>query len=193
METKSGDRRVRKTKTILRQGLVRLMSEKSIQEITVKELCCECDINRGTFYSHYADVYDLLQKIEEEMLCVLEEMIKEYSLLDVKGEAAPSPIMSSIFRFLAQNADMCRILLCNNGDMAFVEKVKDTVKNKFMSEWKIRVPENDNNKTSEYLYAFIVSGCIGVLQQWLISNGTQTPDEMAALVENLIVRGAANS
>lgn len=193
METKSGDRRVRKTKTILRQGLVRLMSEKSIQEITVKELCCECDINRGTFYSHYADVYDLLQKIEEEMLCVLEEMIQEYSLLDVKGEAAPSPIMSSIFKFLAQNADMCRILLCNNGDMAFVEKVKDTVKNKFMSEWKIRVPENDNNKTSEYLYAFIVSGCIGVLQQWLISNGTQTPDEMAALVENLIVRGAANS
>ena len=49
MAENTTDRRVRKTRGQLRQGLVRLMREKSIQDITVKELCEECDINRGTF------------------------------------------------------------------------------------------------------------------------------------------------
>ena len=50
------DRRVRKTRALLRQGLIGLMREKSVQDITVKELCEACDINRGTFYLHYTDV-----------------------------------------------------------------------------------------------------------------------------------------
>ncbi len=60
------DRRVRKTKAQLREGLAHLMLEKSIKEITVKELVDEVDINRSTFYLHYADIYQMLQQIEEE-------------------------------------------------------------------------------------------------------------------------------
>ena len=44
------------------------MLEKSIKEITVKELVDKVDINRSTFYLHYSDIYQMLQKIEEEAL-----------------------------------------------------------------------------------------------------------------------------
>ena len=67
------DRRIRKTKAQLRRGLARLMQEKSINEITVKELVDEVDINRSTFYLHYTDIYQMLQKIEEE---VMEEIVQ---------------------------------------------------------------------------------------------------------------------
>ena len=60
------DRRVRKTKAQLREGLARLMLQKSIKEITVKELVDEVDINRSTFYLHYTDIYQMLQQIEED-------------------------------------------------------------------------------------------------------------------------------
>lgn len=50
---KKTDRRVRKTKTQLRNGLAMLMKEKSVDEITVKELVDQVDINRSTFYLHY--------------------------------------------------------------------------------------------------------------------------------------------
>ena len=61
------DRRVRKTKNQLKLGLAKLMQQKSIKEITVKELVNEVDINRSTFYLHYTDIYDLLHSIEDEL------------------------------------------------------------------------------------------------------------------------------
>lgn len=62
------DRRIRKTRLLLRQGLSKLMLKKSIKEITVKELTELVDINRGTFYLHYKDIYDMVENIEAEIM-----------------------------------------------------------------------------------------------------------------------------
>jgi len=53
------DRRVRKTKKALREGLAELLTQKSIQKITVRELTDKVDIHRSTFYANYEDIYDL--------------------------------------------------------------------------------------------------------------------------------------
>ena len=47
------DRRVRKTRALLLQGLVKMLETHDIQDISVKELTELVDINRGTFYLHY--------------------------------------------------------------------------------------------------------------------------------------------
>ena len=62
------DRRVRKTKTQLKAGLAGLLKEKGINEITVTELTEQVDINRSTFYLHYRDIYDMMEKIENELI-----------------------------------------------------------------------------------------------------------------------------
>lgn len=56
------DRRVRKTRRQLRECLITLLKEKKVQDITVRELTDMADLNRGTFYLHYKDVFDLLEK-----------------------------------------------------------------------------------------------------------------------------------
>ena len=67
MEQSGTDRRVRKTKSQLRLALMELLVEKSAKNISVRELAERADINRGTFYIHYRDVGDLLQRLEDEM------------------------------------------------------------------------------------------------------------------------------
>lgn len=62
------DRRVKYTLLALRGSLLELMREKDVSRITVKELCERADVNRGTFYAHYASPADLLEQIEQELL-----------------------------------------------------------------------------------------------------------------------------
>ena len=71
------DKRIRRTKKLLRQALTRLMQQKDFQSITVTDVVREADINRGTFYAHYRDVYDLREKIEAEMIEDLREQISD--------------------------------------------------------------------------------------------------------------------
>ena len=59
MGTELIDRRIRKTRKQLKDCLISLLKTKRIQDITVRELTEMADLNRGTFYLHYKDVFDL--------------------------------------------------------------------------------------------------------------------------------------
>jgi len=106
----------------------------------------------------------------------------------VLAAATPSPAMCSMFELLADNADMCLVLLCHNGDMAFLEKVKDIVRLRVLDEWGAQFRSNGRD-TYDYVYSFIVSGCIGMLQCWLEKEMPISPREMAAMVEGVLVKG----
>ena len=59
------DARVRYTRMIIEKSFLELLKTKPMSKVTVTELCQAAQINRATFYKHYLDVADLLQKIEE--------------------------------------------------------------------------------------------------------------------------------
>ena len=54
---KEQDNRVRVTKILIRHAFLQLLKEKPLQSITVRELCQNAGINRGTFYTHYPVSY----------------------------------------------------------------------------------------------------------------------------------------
>ena len=54
------------TKMLLKQSLIELMREKSIHEISIKDICSGADINRSTFYRHYKDIYDVYEQLVDE-------------------------------------------------------------------------------------------------------------------------------
>ena len=61
---KKTDRRVKYTKQAIRDSFLKLLSEKPIEKISVTEICREAEINRGTFYSHYTNPYDLSERAD---------------------------------------------------------------------------------------------------------------------------------
>ena len=190
MAEKPVDRRVRKTRAVLRQGLVRLMAEKSIQDITVTELCAACDVNRGTFYLHYTDVFELLHSVEDELLAEFERVLDSLTPHTVFSGETPSPAMCRMLELLADNADLCRVLLCQNGDMAFVERVKGVVRRRVLDEWAAQFFERGAHAAVyHYAYECVVSGCIGMLQYWMERDMPLSAREMAAMMESFIARG----
>ena len=77
MEGHKEDRRIRRTKKLLKQALAQLMDEKEFKDITVRDITERADLNRGTFYLHYTDTYDILNKIENEILFNIQSMVDE--------------------------------------------------------------------------------------------------------------------
>lgn len=64
----SQDRRVRKTQTAIKDALITLLEKKRFEEITIQEISDLADVNRSTFYTHFIDKYDLLDKMENEKI-----------------------------------------------------------------------------------------------------------------------------
>ena len=176
------DRRIRKTKTQLKNGLAKLMAEKSINEISVKELVELVDINRSTFYLHYSDIYNLLEEIEEEMLSEIKQSIEQHP----RGVGYNTfTYLEDIYLALENNKDICKALLGDNGDASFIFKMKEIVQENSMKQLELLFP--DIKEDLKYTFSFCLSGCMGIVNQWLFENGSESPQHMAKLTFSMLI------
>ncbi len=182
---KSGDenRSVRNTKRRLREGLLQLMEARPLQEISVKELTELVDVNRGTFYFHYPDLYALLRDMEQDFFESFSHTLHE----DIPhGEAAYHYLLGAIFAFVGENASFCRIMLGPYGDMQFVNRVKALVNDTISFFWQMKEHDADPSKYEMY-NVFIINGCIGLIQKWLDDPGRTSPADMAKLAATIVL------
>lgn len=169
------DYRVRVTKMLIRKQFTELLAAKPIQSITVRELCERTGINRSTFYNHYRDVYDLLEKIEEEMLAELAEQLKK-----IAGESGLMSVgfFEGIFRFLGQNMDVCAVVLGDNGDKRFLYRMLEMGRKSCVDAYSRAFP-NAAEEQIEDFYVFVSNGCIGLIIRWLKQGMKRPPEELA--------------
>ena len=202
MKGETLDRRIRKTRRVIRQCLTELLKTKRIQDITVREISEKADINRGTFYLHYRDIFDLMEQIENELLEELEDVLNHFKASDLLSN--PALVLTRVFQLVKENSDMVSILIGQNGDINFVNRLKDIVREKCLKDWMelFRPGAGGGRQTSrssqntllddsafEAYYSFTVTGCIGLVQYWLDSGLKETPEQLASLVEQIISKG----
>ena len=178
-----GNRSVRGTRRRLRESLLRLLEEKPLHEISVKELTELADVNRGTFYFHYQDIYDLLGRMEDSFFEQLDRTLSENP---VRGSEDGYPYLHAIFSFLGENRDFCRIMLGPHGDMQFVARVKQRVDAQCSFIWQLLAPETDPQRYAMY-NAFIINGCIGLIQEWLSGRSGLTEESITELSATIIL------
>ncbi len=181
METEKVDRRVRKTRKQLREGLARLLEKKSIRDIKVKELVEEVDINRSTFYLHYSDIYDMLEKIEEELFEEIQTAMKNHP---ISADAQSQAFIRQIFQIMDDNRAICKALCGPNGDMAFVTRMEDVVGSETVQV--IEPLFKIEKKQLRYSYAYCLNGCVGLIKMWLLNDGKETPEQMADIMYHMV-------
>lgn len=188
MQGTNVDSRVRRTKRLLRQGLTELLKEKSIKKITVRELSERVDINRGTFYLHYKDIYDLVAQIEQELFDEFETILQNYTITDLKTQ--PHRIFSDICGFLYANRDICAALLGENGDIDFIINMRKFLREKCLRDITAHYAL-ENLTAYHYVYAYFEAGVVGLVRYWLEHpEDNITPEEIAVLIEKIFWEGA---
>ena len=184
---KKEDRRVRRTKKLLTQALTQLLQEKQINEITVKELTDLADMNRGTFYLYYKDMFDMLEKIEDGMFEALDAIVSLHEHDDVSQQT--KPILLDLFRFIQDNQEMCRVLLSPHGDMNFLHRLNEVVREKCLKAWP-NIRKEKGEADFDYHYSFVVFGCAGIIRAWVNRNCPESAEKMAEMAYGMIHRGS---
>jgi AcrR family transcriptional regulator len=182
VSSKLMDRRVRKTKEQLRKAFTDLLMEKDINSISVKELTELADLNRGTFYLHYKDIFDLYKQIQDEMYDEFQLIFKKH--LKNSRRAGLPLIVSEAFEFLLKNRELC-IAILNSQDSTLLSDIIELGKPKTEEEWHSLLG-NVPPELYEHYYAFITSGTVGLIRSWLMSGMTESPKEMAQLAGRMI-------
>ena len=183
------DHRTRVTRMLIRRAFAELMRRKPIQDITIKELCGQAGINRGTFYLHYKDIYDLVDQIEKELFDEFERILSNYTISDLGTR--PHKIFSDVCSFLYANREICAALLGDNGDINFLLNLREFLRQKCLHDI-IETYHIDRIPDYEYVYAYFESGTVGVLRYWLDHpEDGKTPDEIASMIESIFTYGAS--
>ena len=185
-ELKKEDRRVRRTKKLLTQALTELLQKKQVKEITVKELTDLADMNRGTFYMYYRDIFDMLEKIEDELFQKLDVIAQSHEHGDPTQQV--KPILLDLFRFIEENQEMCRVLLSPNGDMNFLHRLYEAIRERSLEIWKDQMGSL-GEKEFDYRYSFVIFGCAGMIRAWVNRSCQETDMQMAELADRMIRRG----
>ena len=175
------NRSVRNTKRRLYESLMKLVGRKPLNQVTVKELTDDADVNRSTFYFHYQDVNSMVLEMEDRFL-------EDFSVALTALEQKSHDFIAILVRCLENHRDLCKLLLGSNGDMAFVEKMKAIVAEKCSKIWKDAVPELTDMEASA-MDTFLIGGVMSTLQTWVLSETRVPASEITEILNRLIFDG----
>lgn len=150
------DARVRYTKKVLKEALLKALREKPLKSITVKELCEAAEINRATFYLHYQNCYDLLEKIENEML---EAYSASLQRLNAMNTAA---LTRAVFDMIDANQELCEILIFHRADEGLAQKLLMLAHDLCIEQWKT-VMRKATEEEVELLFSCLAAGIFHVV------------------------------
>ena len=79
----------------IKNSFIKLLTERPISQITVKDIVEDCGVNRNSFYYHFQDIPSLLEEIIVEMTAKVIETLPEESTFEEKVTAALEEIDSN--------------------------------------------------------------------------------------------------
>lgn len=186
MKKDKSDKRVEKTECALRSAFSRLISQKKVNEITVKELCRLADINKSTFYLHYHDIYDLEKSFYETIAAQIGLIFQEYDYEQLIS--CSTKIMYRILKLFDGSAPLyvsfrrgdalSRIL--SGADTYITDILYETLQKKQPSLSQEKLAAHKLNIT------FIVNGYIGLIRRYAIE---KMSDQSLALLAHSLEHG----
>lgn len=143
-------RNTKNTRMNIYNAFITLRKKKSLEKLTIRELCDTAGINRSTFYAYYHDIYDLSDKIEDD---VVSEVLKRLDNMD-DILTAPARFTESLsLAYHAQDA-LISIVFSGTQKQYLPEKIETAIKKAIFS----RYPQFKNDAEFNMKLTFSIYG-----------------------------------
>ena len=173
-----GNRRTIYTKKVIKESLIQLLQSKEIHQITVTNICKKADINRGTFYLHYKDAFDLLQSMEDELFNQILEYINETPIEDYADS-----LLIKVLELIKENKDLCKILFCKQRDGRIIDRIL-YIASKANLELLLYDSDEFDMSNFNYLIRYSVGGVLAIIQFWLENDALESPREIVNIINS---------
>lgn len=176
-----GNRRIIYTKQVLKESLIELLQTKEIHQVTVTDLCKRADINRGTFYTHYKDAFDLLECMEDELFSQVTHYINETPV-----EEYSDSLLLKVLELISENKELSKILFCKQQDHKLLDRLLPVVSHVDFEEICRRHSNQFVHAHIDYFIRYAVGGCISIIQTWLENDTPESPKEIVELIKSIM-------
>lgn len=183
------DLRTLRTKKAIKDAFLQLIQEKEFSTITIQNISDKAIINRGTFYLHYLDKYDLLEKLTQEVFDELNHSISPSSYIEATkiNENSLKTVLQHTFESVGHHIEFYKAILGENGIVTIQRQLHQCIKSKFKSEFSaLSIHEHI---TCEFLSQFTTSALIGMITWWVESEQIYSSKYMAEQLSLIILAG----
>lgn len=179
------------TRQLIKNTFIALIEAEGFYKVSVRDLASKAFINRGTFYLHFTDKYDLMEQLQDEILSGLQKTmvvpIIQSEMAQHYLDGIPYPPFVDIFTYLRQNGNLIRLLLSSKGETSFPGKLKGLVKASFYKKLANNgVFAGNPSIPPEYLAAQTASVFLGVTEEWLNTGMPYSPEELSVIYSKML-------
>lgn len=181
--TNKVDRRIIKSQKAIQSTFLSMLIKDGFDEITVKKITEQADISRKTFYLHYLDKYDLLDKIVNKKLEELEEICEQKK---EKGFIEGTVIW---FNYFDENKDFFSALFSSKSTVSFRKQLLDFM----MNQLSKKINNISADKDPEILLRFLSMAVLGILESFILNELNSNTEEIAKQVGGLLLQNISLS
>lgn len=165
---KKANEQYKSNERVILDVFTRLLEEKNIEKITVKEICEEAHINRSTFYNHFEDVYGVLKKMwmihEENMIYIFRQ----------SHSSSKRENLRMILEYIKGNELFYRVSFHSPLYSKMVTGFEDVFKHHEMDSFNLK---------EQYKIEFIKQGMLSTIAYWLDSDCNLSIDDLLDVID----------
>jgi AcrR family transcriptional regulator len=186
------DRRVARTRAILHEALISLITEKGYETITVEDICERANVGRSTFYAHYTGKDDLMRGGLNNL---------RNALVNQRNNAStPNPTEIrcltfglTMFEHARDHMHLHRTLVGNRGGTIAFDTIREMLSDMVRAELTLGTAKSAKDAVPrEFVVQFLVGAYMEVMMWWLDSGAKLAPERMDAVFQSLAANGVAN-
>ncbi|AGC89641.1 TetR/AcrR family transcriptional regulator [Staphylococcus warneri] len=185
------DRRVRKSQAAIRHAFIDLLHKYDLEQITVQQISDLADVNRSTFYTHYIDKYDLLEKMEDEQVEIIRTFIEEGDVYKNQTFSAESirTIMEFLIGNIEKNMEFYQLMFTIGKDSNLHEKLYELITG-HLNHFK-----NENNKIDDipfsYFMSYVSGAGLSFIRHWVEDPNRIAKDDLIQHFYDIVNNGPA--
>ena len=168
-----------RSRRMIQQAFADMLQIKSADKITVTDVVKKADINRGTFYAHYAGIPELIRGILEEHMQIIKDMV--LSSMTEDNRINPRLIFGHVTAMLSENLDFYRKALTSGIGEAIMEQLRQLLLD-FLVEYESEISDMDHDYYI-FMLSFGTGGAIALYRDWFhgkLPLSLEAVSEMAA-------------